>query len=565
MRYALCLVAVLVIALMGSQNVAGVTTADMQEEDNANKTQAECVTFLSEYDSVGDAESLCQKLLQDKASCPQKLEELGVTYAERRCESIFSTKEVRAMPEEGEKNTTGADGNITESEDSPVNAATRVRACAYYVRAYTDVENPAVTCKRVLEKVDACSKELARRGVDAPEEKCEKIHSFKTASKQKIEESPGADRKKAAQKRENEFRERVRQKKKNAVKRDVSENAREHARKAYKKSKQQMNTERQRFGKVRGQLQAVKKKLARCHNDTSEKCEKVREKAVNVTKAYLVNSLELLRGHLELRKNAFEASEYVTEEQAQEFVSVIDESIEEIDLMIADVKETTTPQDVNEVKPDAVELIRKHKRIAKVQGYRIIHAGISDAMTELEVTRERLRCSIEGMIEEGLNGTDALVGKLEEYEGLIAEAEEQHTKAMDVIIEMHSDDSGNMTPGERMSTIAHVTNDIKETVRQAHTVMREIVRNIHRSGGELCETDEDDEETEYKDDDETERDDETEDDETGKQGKDGENVDEDESGAVNETAKNTTMTDSDDDDDAEESTQLNESGSENPE
>ena len=481
--YALFMMCVVIAAFLGSQDVGAVVTAG-EETSEANASLDECVRFLSGYDAVDNPEAVCEKIFLEKESCTKILEDYGVKYAERRCESIISTKAVRAMDRAQLRD------DVKEQFSEANKTALRLRACSYYVGKHTDIENPAYACKQVFSDVESCSETLEEQGIEDAAEKCERIHEFKDATLAEIRSAKGASKAEAAERRVDELKERIRDRRQEAAERQVEKKVRERARQAYMNAKGRIKVHREKFTDARGQLQAVKAQLARCHNDSSETCEEVRERAVNVTKDYLINSLELLKNHLELRKSSIEGADGITDEQAEELMALIDDSIEEIDLMIAKIEEVQTPEEMNELKGDVIELIRKHKVVAEMQGYRIVHMGINKIITQLEVTQERLSCSIEGMIEDGLNGTDELMEMLSEYESLIDQAKGEQEETVDIIIGMLSGDAENMTWGERRSTIARSTKDVKDTLSQAHKLMRDIVRDIHREGGEICQVDE---------------------------------------------------------------------------
>jgi hypothetical protein len=433
------------------------TITDKQLVAERPKTRLErCVEFLSEYPEIKYPKLRCSEIIRDRDKCVKFLEAKNVTYAEKKCNSIFMEALALTRTYIGERLV----------EEAPEWRLKRLDYAVQQREQYKDfvqelseekvrvfLHMPIATQKRILE-----------------ENATEKLEAFNLQKVKTI----------------NMFKKRV-----------IAVNKLELAKERFQVSKEKFVTARERVKEKNAELAQIKNRFRECQDVDTEECDEIRAKTLEHAKAILTNSAEAMIAHLEKIKEKVEANDDLSEEEAEKIIEDIDVAIERLQNAIDRVEAAETIEEVKEAGKEIKKVWLKFKPWAKRHAARVLHAALGDIIVRSEHLENKLMCSLDAMEEQGIEVSD-LEAKVEEFSDLIDNAKEKHAEAMELFKEAAEIKTETPTDeeAEKVSDLVQQAQELlkeaRASLKEAHVKLVEIVKGIREAGGKItpCEKEE---------------------------------------------------------------------------
>ncbi len=288
-----------------------------------------------------------------------------------------------------------------------------------------------------------------------------------------------------------------------------------NAKEGYNQANNIYNEKKENFLKVKNQLEA-------CKGQDTEECVNLRNKAMENAQAFVAKTGEMAIKHLEKIKSKAEGAENLDQEKVDEIIADVDAAIEELQAAIDEVNAATTKEEVQAAAKKIDEIWNRIRHKGKLAAARIVNAAVGEIIDRSEHLESKLDCTLAAMEEQGIdvNAIDLLV---EDFSMKIQDANEKYDLAQEYFEQ--AEDLKTENPDEtEIQEVMKLVNRGRELMRQAHTdlkdahqVLRHILREIRANGGNIEACEEEGEEelvVEELDDDSEEEEEETEDDDT---------------------------------------------------
>lgn len=250
-------------------------------------------------------------------------------------------------------------------------------------------------------------------------------------------------------------------------------NARERvqdAKEEYEQIKQELDDEKVKFERA---------KLGRNEEQATEHAQK-----------FMIKTADLVIKALERVKHSVETSDDISEEEAEEILAEIQEEIDAMEEAKSDVEAAETKAQVQDAGKVILN-VWKHTRIRiKRHVTRLIHARLGEIIKRSEHLESKLDCTLQSLEEQGLNisAYDAMV---DDFSLEVDNAKSKFRQArnyLDQAKELKSDDTSDEDLAEVEGLVQAAQNLIdqaKDHTKQAHEILKELVRAIKDAGGEL--------------------------------------------------------------------------------
>jgi hypothetical protein len=276
--------------------------------------------------------------------------------------------------------------------------------------------------------------------------------------------------------------------------REIAKEQIQLARQRYQTAKQSYLNARQRYQTAKSNIEKARNTINRCRDAESEECTQAANQMKLHSKNFLESTADRVLNILEQLKAKVEANEDLTEEEASEMLSNIDEQIQKIEEAkdtIENLDNESTKEDIREAANTIKEAWRETKVIAKQRAGRIVNAKVGGIIVQIEHVKEKLDRIIERLKNEGyeIEGIEQIYA---DFEVELEKAGENYEKARELY-------QSAAAPGE-IDEVMKQANDYmrkaKQHIQNAHKMLRNLVINIKglQNGQRLLETS--DEETE---------------------------------------------------------------------
>jgi len=236
----------------------------------------------------------------------------------------------------------------------------------------------------------------------------------------------------------------------------------------------------------RQEFNQIKEQLRNCTNIDNEKCNELRDNALESAKEYLINGANMVIEHLNKIKNKIEGSEEITDEKSQEMIAKIDEAISEIEQAIEDVKAAQTKEEVKEAARKIYNIWNRFKNRERLYAANLIDAQVWNILRSSELLEQRLDNILAKMEEQGINvsGIDA---KIDEFSAYVLEAKDKYNEARELLEQARNAIDNNTSAQDSIEQARELLKEAHDSLKNAHRVLVEIVKDIKEAGGEITE------------------------------------------------------------------------------
>ncbi|MBS3136827.1 hypothetical protein J4232_00200 [Candidatus Woesearchaeota archaeon] len=260
----------------------------------------------------------------------------------------------------------------------------------------------------------------------------------------------------------------------------------------YIKAKEKFEDAEKKYKEQKDQFSEVKEKLKACKNDNpSEECKQLQQLAVEKAKRVVQHSIELLTNHLEKIKERINENENIADEEVTKITTEIDAQIKLLSELSARVEAAKTKDEIKSLAKGIQDIWRNYKHKAESHALNVANAKILGVVERSEKVEDKFQCVLNQLESEGKDTAeiDALV---ERYNTMITSARENYAKARESFknaIELRT--SKNLTSVEieqviKLNKEGKAEQDsAKAAVKNAHEVVKEIVKAIKENGGDL--------------------------------------------------------------------------------
>lgn len=230
------------------------------------------------------------------------------------------------------------------------------------------------------------------------------------------------------------------------------------ARLNYVRAKEHYLNAKKNYVNTKNKFLTVKTELKKCKGDDSEECIEKRRLIRAHSREHLLRIADLILKELDKIKNKIESSEDLSEEEASELLSKINEKIskiEEAKAIIENLSEESTKEEVQ----DAAKLIKKAwiqtKYIAKRAVGKLINSRIGGIIVKSKQLEIKLNRILERMTEQGKD-TSKVESLVEDFNSMLESARENYEKAV-----------------EKYKEARLATENIDEIIKEAHSYMKQ--------------------------------------------------------------------------------------------
>lgn len=285
-------------------------------------------------------------------------------------------------------------------------------------------------------------------------------------------------------------------------KRQIAQQVLSQARERYQQAKENYLELREQYRNQRQLMLESKTNYANCKGDDSEECDQIREQARERAREHLMGTADLILNHIDTIIEKVESSEDLSEEEASEILSDLEESkteIEDAKAVIEGLGEDASNEELQEAANTIKNAWNRIKKQFKYSVGRTVGARLRTVIEKTQQSGERLEEMIGSLEEEGKD-VSALNELLNEYNGHVDEAVALYEEATEKWSEA-------TTPGE-VDDVAKEVNDlfkqVNEHLREAHELLKEIVKNIKEEGQDITDDSDEEETKESEDEEDTE-------------------------------------------------------------
>ena len=279
----------------------------------------------------------------------------------------------------------------------------------------------------------------------------------------------------------------------------------------------------------------AKQKFRDCVGDDSEECQETRAELKKDAKPFLLHAADVVLETLNRVYNKVESSEELDEDEAEEIIADLADSIAEIEdakETVENLDEDATSDDIKEAASTIREAWREMKHRLKMHVGHLLNAKIGNVLQRADHLGDRFENILEKLEEDGKDTSD-IEDLVDEYQDYVDEAIADYGSAKEKFKE--AKDAEDMD--DLVQEAHRYMKSANENLKSARALVRDIVSEIKATNSGSLDVEESEEVEEESEDEDVEEEDETE----------GESEDED----VEEEDETETEDDSDDGSDTE--------------
>jgi chromosome segregation ATPase len=227
-----------------------------------------------------------------------------------------------------------------------------------------------------------------------------------------------------------------------------------------------------------------------CKNSTSAECKELEAATVERAKEYLDKSVSVMIEHLNQIKAKVESADTISDEQADEIISVIEARIEELENILDEVEKADTKEEVKAAVQDLDAVWKRTRWNAVAFVAHILNTRVDSVITKSEKLEDRLNCALAEMKEAGKD-TSAVEAKVEEFSGLVQDAKDDWKEARDLYTEIiglakdNENGSSNEEIKDKAEEMKSLGESSRDKLKDAHELLVEITKDIKASGVDL--------------------------------------------------------------------------------
>ncbi|MDA1196975.1 MAG: hypothetical protein O2779_03365 [Nanoarchaeota archaeon] len=256
-------------------------------------------------------------------------------------------------------------------------------------------------------------------------------------------------------------------------------------------AKKRYEAARERHADLRGEtddrgnaFKDVKARLKECGDD----CAEAQADALARGKEYVAKAGERVLSQLEKVRSKIESNEHIDAERADEIIAKLDAATAKVKLALGDSEAATTKEELKSAAKTIAGVWKRVNHVVEEGVARVVTGEVGEIVVrsrQLEVKLEKLLVSIE---ERGIEvaNLDALTDKFGIH---IAEARELHEHAVSLLedVALTRSQKKVLTPEEREQLTETIKKskgllkDAQEKLKEAHGMMVEIAKDIHKS------------------------------------------------------------------------------------
>ncbi len=198
--------------------------------------------------------------------------------------------------------------------------------------------------------------------------------------------------------------------------------------------------------------------------------------AIEHAKAYLLHAGDLVIEYLEKVKARIESNDDLTEEEAAEMISDVDEKIQMMEDLKSDVEAAQTKEDLKEIAKKITKAWSRSKDQIRMHADTLVRTRVGDILMHTELLENKMNKILEDLEAQGKNIT-SLEEQVDEFSELIDDARELYKEGKELLIEAKENDDPELAE-EGREKIAEAHKKLVE----AHKILMEIVREAKAQG-----------------------------------------------------------------------------------
>lgn len=437
-------------------------------------------------------------------------------------------------------------GGNSPNTPNPQMIENKLRVCIDYLTKNQLSTTPEIECKAMLEKNDNCLQFLKNKGIENPEEKCDKIRKLDgemikerlyvrsqiaqnvaewklkvldsvSEDKPKLKElmekvsdekalllsnMPRAKQQKIgdmnteeAEKELNKYRLVAVDKEKYLKARTIVKEKIQEAKEKLEKAKERYEVSKENYLEFKNRFLEDKAKLNACKGVNSPECEKLKTTIFENAKEYVLNAVDMAISHLEKIKDNIESNENINETEAVSSVAEIDETIQKLTEFRKEVVSATTKEQIIEAAKKIDDLWQKKRNMERYFAGRVINSKIQEILRMSEMLEKRLDATLAKLKEQGIV-IDGLDNKIFQFSEDIEEARTKFNEAKDLFEKARLLKTENATEEQKKEGLGYIEKAqallkaAHEKLKEAHSVLVEINKMIRDARQELIDNEE---------------------------------------------------------------------------
>jgi hypothetical protein len=376
--------------------------------------------------------------------------------------------------------------------------------CIQYLNS-NNVENATQTCSKIFTKVGKAVALQAAWTTRVAEHRIERIkNSVKDANNSKFVDSLSeengkkfsvltrAEQKKILEKNnvsllskyklvktkiQNLFKERV-----------IAKNKLDKAEERFKEAKKNYEKAELRYEKNKMLFLNAKDKFKECKNNQSDTCKQLEQKIMNHTRDYLNDRVEMIIEYLTKIREKVDGSESIPNNESVEILAKIDAALTELKEIQTKIDSAKTKEDIQVIVKEINALWKKMKVHAFRYATRLMHARVGEIIERSEHLEDKLDCALQKMQEQNISVSGIQI-KVNEFSTKIDSAKTNYNKAVTwfkEVKDMRDDTDKNIESiNAKMQEAKKLMTSAQVSLKEAHTLLVQIVKDIKAEGGKI--------------------------------------------------------------------------------
>jgi uncharacterized protein YoxC len=270
--------------------------------------------------------------------------------------------------------------------------------------------------------------------------------------------------------------------------RSIAKQDMKQAEEDYQKATDNYKSANQAYKYYLERFRADRVKLNKCNQ--SEKCSAYRQNATELAKNVIINGANMIIEHLRKIKDKVHGSENIDGNKSVEIAADIDNAIAKIQAAIEKVRAATTKEEVQAAAKDIINIWKEVKPEEVLHAAWLVHASVWNIMQRSQHLEDKLDQALSDLQDKNIS-VDLVQAEVDNFSAKVSDAREKYNNATGLLKQAYGLKKKNATEQDRAritelvsqakALLLQAHNDLKE----AHTMLVKIVRDIKAAGGEI--------------------------------------------------------------------------------
>jgi hypothetical protein len=243
----------------------------------------------------------------------------------------------------------------------------------------------------------------------------------------------------------------------------------------------------------------VKNQLRNCTSIDNEECNELRDAALERAKEYLINGADMVIQHLNKILSRTEGSEQIEEDEAEKIIEDVKGTIVQLEKAIEQVKAAETKDEVQQAAKEINQAWERIKHKERLYAAKLVNAQVWNILRRSENLESRLDNILSEMEEQEINVTN-IEEELDLFSEYVFDAKNKYNNATDLL-----EEARDLLSEDGKADVSEITEEAKEWLRkahddlkEAHSILIDIILKIREAGGEISDESELDENDLYE-------------------------------------------------------------------